>query len=240
MNTHVLTGATSGIGAVLARSLAARGDRLVLVARNDATAAALDAEFDRAQVLVADLGDPGTLNGLGRRQVDGPVDSLLHVAGAVELGPVSRLRLQDWDQQLAVNLTSPAVLTREFLPHLRASRGTAVFVNSSAGLTANADWSAYAASKFGLRAFADALRAEEVEHGVRVTTIYPSRTATPMQEKVHEQEGRTYDESRWISPETVVSTILHVLDLPADATIPEVSVRPVVPIRAQRSAPDDR
>jgi NADP-dependent 3-hydroxy acid dehydrogenase YdfG len=68
-----------------------------------------------------------------------------------------------------------------------------------------------------------------MEHGVRVTTIYPSRTATPMQEKVHEQEGRTYDASRWISPETVVSTVLHVLDLPADATIPDVTVRPVVP-----------
>jgi short-subunit dehydrogenase len=228
MKTHVLTGATSGIGAALAQALAERGDRLVLLARNEATAATLAAEFPRAQVLLADLADPGTLNGLGR-QVDGPVDSLLHVAGVVELAPVSRLRLHDWEEQLAVNLTSPAVLTREFLPHLREGRGIAVFVNSSAGLTANADWSAYAASKFGLRAFADALRAEEMEHGVRVTTIYPSRTATPMQEKVHEQEGRTYDASRWISPETVVSTALHVLDLSPDATIPDVTVRPVVP-----------
>lgn len=228
MKTHVLTGATSGIGAALARDLARRGDRLVLLARSEASAAALGADFPHAQVHLADLADPGTLNGLGR-QVEGTVDSLLHVAGVVELAPVSRLRLHDWEEQLAVNLTSPAVLTREFLPHLRASRGTVVFVNSSAGLTANADWSAYAASKFGLRALADALRAEEVEHGVRVTTIFPSRTATPMQQKVHEQEGRTYDSSRWISAETVVGTILHVLDLPADATIPDVTVRPTLP-----------
>lgn len=228
MRTHVLTGATSGIGAVLARALAERGDRLVLLARNDASVAALATDFPQAQVLLADLADPGTLNGLGR-QVDGPVDSLLHVAGVVELGPVSRLRLHDFEEQLAVNLTSPAVLTRELLPHLREGRGTVVFVNSSAGLTANADWSAYAASKFGLRALADALRAEEMEHGVRVTTIYPSRTATPMQEKVHRQEGSTYDASRWITPETVVATALHVLDLPPDATIPDVTVRPVVP-----------
>lgn len=228
MRTHVLTGATSGIGAVLARSLAERGDRLVLLARNDTSSAALAADFPQAQVLLADLADPGTLNGLGR-QVDGPVDSLLHVAGVVELGPVSRLRLHEWEEQLAVNLTSPAVLTREFLPHLREGRGLVMFVNSSAGLTANADWSAYAASKFGLRALADALRAEEMAAGVRVTTIYPSRTATPMQEKVHAQEGSTYDSSRWITPETVVSTALHVLDLPADATIPDVTVRPVVP-----------
>jgi short-subunit dehydrogenase len=228
MTRHLLTGATSGIGAALARALARRGDQLVLLARGAASASALTADFPAAQVLMADLADPGTLNGLGR-QVDGEVHSVVHVAGVVELAPVSRLRLHDWEEQIAVNLTSPAVLTRELLPHLRASRGTAVFVNSSAGLSANADWSAYAASKFGLRAFADALRAEEVEHGVRVSTIYPSRTATRMQEKVHEQEGRTYDSTRWISPETVVATILHVLDLPPDATIPDVTVRPVTP-----------
>ena len=225
---HVLTGAGSGIGLALAHRLADRGDDLVLVARSRARADELGRTFPRAQLLVADLTDPGTLNGLGR-QVDGEVDTVLHVAGVVDLGRVDRLRLAEWEEQIAVNLTAPAVLTRELLPHVRASHGTIVFVNSSAGLTASAEWSAYAASKFGLRAFADALRAEEVEHGVRVSTVYPSRTATPMQEKVHEQEGRTYDAARWISADTVVDTIVHVVDLPADATIPDVTVRPVVP-----------
>ena len=101
-----------------------------------------------------------------------------------------------------------------------------MFVNSSAGLSANAEWSAYAASKHGLRALADSLRAEEADHGVRVTTVYPSRTATPMQQKVHGQEGRDYDASQWIAPDTVADTILHAIDLPADATIPDVTVRP--------------
>ena len=225
---HVITGAGSGIGSALAQRLADRGDELVLIARSDARAAELTDTFPRAQLLVADLADPGTLNGIGR-QVDGPVDTVLHVAGVVDLAPVERLRLAAWEEQVTVNLTAPAVLTRELLPHVRAARGTVVFINSSAGLAASAEWSAYAASKFGLRAFADALRAEEIEHGVRVSTVYPSRTATPMQEKVHEQEGRTYDSSRWISAETVVDTIVHVIDLPGDATIPDVTVRPVVP-----------
>ena len=225
---HVLTGAGSGIGSALAQRLAGRGDELVLIARSDARAAELTDTFPRAQLLVADLADPGTLNGIGR-QVDGPVDTVLHVAGVVDLAPVERLRLAAWEEQVTVNLTAPAVLTRELLPHVRAARGTVVFINSSAGLAASAEWSAYAASKFGLRAFADSLRAEEIEHGVRVSTVYPSRTATPMQEKVHEQEGRTYDSSRWISAETVVDTIVHVIDLPGDATIPDVTVRPVVP-----------
>ena len=129
------------------------------------------------------------------------------------------------------NLTAPALLTRTLLPSVRRAEGTFVFVNSSAGLAASPEWSAYAASKFGLRALADSLRAEEVDHGVRVTTVFPSRTATPMQEKVHEQEGATYDASKWIPAGTVADTILHVLDLPAGTTIPEVTVRPVVPRR---------
>ncbi len=172
-----------------------------------------------APVLVRDTNEP-----LPER-----LDSVVMSAGAVDLAPVADLELGALSRQLNINLVSPMVLTRLLLPAVRRARGLFVFVNSSAGLSANADWSAYAASKFGLRAFADSLRAEEVEHGVRVTSVFPSRTATPMQEKVHEQEGRTYDASRWITPGTVADTIVHVLDLPGDATIPEVTVRPVVP-----------
>ena len=125
-----------------------------------------------------------------------------------------------------VNLLAPAVLTRLCLPALREARGTVVFVNSGAGLAAHPQWSAYAASKFGLRALADSLRAEEQPHGVRVTTVYPGRTATPMQQKVHAQEGKEYDPSAWVDPATVVDAILHVLDLPDDATISDLTIRP--------------
>ncbi|WP_309647544.1 SDR family oxidoreductase [Nocardioides sp.] len=227
MTTHLVTGAGSGIGAALADRLHARGDHLVLLARTTARAGVLQERYPGSEVVVADLADATALEELSG--LPDELDSLHHVAGVVDLGPVEDQRADVLRHQLDVNLLAPAILTRLCLPALRRTRGMVVFVNSSAGLSANADWSAYAASKFGLRGFADALRAEEVEHGVRVTTIFPSRTATPMQEKVHEQEGRTYDASRWIAPSTVVETILHVLDLPDDATIPEVTVRPVLP-----------
>ena len=84
-----------------------------------------------------------------------------------------------------------------------------VLVNSGAGLQAHPHWSAYAASKHGLRALADSLRAEEQEHGVRVTSVYPGRTATPMQDKVHEQEGKAYDAADWIDPATVADAIVR-------------------------------
>ena len=219
--THLVTGAGSGIGAVLARRLLDRGDEVVLLARSAERAAELRTTYDGATVLVADLAGPESMESLA---LPDRLDSVVHAAGVVELGPVRELSVGDWDTQLRVNLVAPAALTRVALPALRAGRGTVVFVNSGAGLQAHPGWSAYAASKHGLRALADALRGEEPD--LRVTTVYPGRTATPMQEKVHRQEGREYAAADWIRPETVADAILHVLDLPRDATISDLTVRP--------------
>lgn len=223
MTTHLLTGAGSGIGALLARALLGRGDEVHVVARNDRRATELARQLPGARPLVADLDHPESIESL---HLPDRLDSVVHAAGVVELGGVVELSVQDWAHQLRVNLVSPATLTRVALPALRAAGGTVVLVNSGAGLSAQPHWSAYAASKHGLRAFADALRGEEAQHGVRVTSIYPGRTATPMQEKVHAQEGKEYDATEWIRPQTVVEAILHVLDLPDDATVPDVTVRP--------------
>jgi len=230
--THVLTGAGSGIGREVARRLVDRGDKVVMLARNEQRVDELIRDFPTYySAHPVDLADADAVVafarelGRGRPAIE-RIDSLIHAAGVVDLGPVAGLDAATWQHQLDVNLTAPALLTAGLLPLLRAGRGTVVFVNSGAGLAAHAEWSAYAASKFGLRALADSLRAEEAEYGVRVATVYPGRTATPMQQKVHEQEGADYDPARWIRPETVADAILHVLDLPDDATIPDLTIRP--------------
>jgi NADP-dependent 3-hydroxy acid dehydrogenase YdfG len=222
--THLLTGAGSGIGAALAERLHARGDALVLAARSTERADELADRFPGASTFVADLADPASL----RLPELERLDSLHHVAGVVDLATVAEQDDARLREQVDVNLVAPAVLTRLALPALRRAGGLVVFVGSTAGLTANPSWSAYAATKFGLRGFADALRGEEAAagHGVRVTSVFPGRTATPMQAKVHQQEGKDYDPARFVDPGTVADTVLHVLDLPRDATISEVVVRP--------------
>ena len=227
MKAHLITGAGSGIGAAVAQRLAERGDELWLLARNAGRAKELRERFPTARTVVGDLAEPGRLSwALSHQELPDRLDSLLHVAGVVELGAVGELTPKVWQATLAANLMAPAELTRLLLPQLRAARGHVVFVNSGAGLRANAQWSAYAASKHGLRALADALRAEEGGNGLRVTTVYPGRTATPMQQKVHQQEGREYDPSRWITPESVATTVLTALDLPRDAEVTDLTVRP--------------
>ncbi|WP_102125045.1 SDR family oxidoreductase [Deinococcus planocerae] len=218
----LITGATGGIGTALARELAGRHD-LILQGRDPERLASLAAEVGGVS-LPLDLTGPETfeaaLSGVGR------VTNVVHNAGVVELGAVAEQGHAVWTHTLAVNVVAPAELTRLLLPRVRAERGTVVFVNSGAGLRANPEWSSYAASKFALKALADALRDEEARHGVRVTTVYPGRTATPMQQKVRTQEGGVYDPGEFIDPATVASTIRFVLETPRDATLPDVSVRP--------------
>jgi NAD(P)-dependent dehydrogenase (short-subunit alcohol dehydrogenase family) len=222
---HLVTGAGSGIGALLARRLLERGEEVLAIARSESRADDLRAELPGAVVLVADLADADAVEALGADLPD-RLDSVVHAAGVVELGRVAELSAQAWQDQLAVNLLAPAVLTRVALPALRASRGTVVLVNSGSGLRANPGWSAYAASKFGLRGFADALRAEEAGSGLRVTSVYPGRVATPMQAEVHRQEGKEYDAAQWIDVATVVDAVLHCLDLPPDATLTDLTLKP--------------
>lgn len=229
MALHLITGAGSGIGAALAHRLHDRGDDLVLLARDAGRAREIAAAFPGASTIVGDLSQPGRLSwALSKQHLPERIDSIVHAAGVVDLGRVADLPPTLWEQQLAVNLIAPAELTRLLLPVLRVSRGQVLFVNSGAGLRANADWSAYAASKHGLKALADALRAEEAEHGVRVTSIFPGRTATPMQERVHQQEGSDYHPEHFIDPESVATTIVTAIDLPRDAQITEIAVRPGV------------
>ncbi len=224
---HLLTGAASGIGAAVADRLHERGDELLLLVRTEERAHQLSPAFPNAEIVIADLSDPA---GLEKTLYDAvlptELDSVLHIAGVVDLGPVADQAVEQVREQIDVNLIAPMVLTRVLLPALRARRGLVLVVNSSAGLSAGPNWSAYAASKFGIRAFADSLRAEEAARGVRVTTVYPGRTATPMQAKVHEQEDAAYDAGRWIQPDTVAESILHVIDLPQDATVSDLTIRP--------------
>lgn len=225
MGTYLITGATGGIGAAVAGLLHAAGHDLILTGRSatrlDEVARGLGTE--RIRTLVLDLSDPAgiaaTLEPVAPRSLDGVV----HTAGVVELGAVAEADAATWREQLTVNVAAPAELTRLLLPALRAARGQVVFVNSGSGLQARAGWGGYAASKHALRALAEALRAEEPE--LRVTSVYPGRTASEMQRKVRGQEGGDYDPADYMSARTVATVIVNALQTPRDATVTDISVR---------------
>ena len=229
MSSYVITGASSGIGAAIANALSEEGRTLILNGRDRAAldAVAKDVEQLGAQVEVrpADLNDDAQLNAFAADLPD-RLEGLIHSAGVALLGNQADLPVADLDLQYRVNVRAPFLLTQALLPNLRAARGLVVFVNSGAGQNAKAGWGGYAASKFALRALADSLRDEESDAGVRVTSIYPGRTATPMQREVRVQEGGEFEPQNYLRPEDVARMVAQVVRLPAGATVPDLSVRP--------------
>ena len=105
-------------------------------------------------------------------------------------------------RQWRINLRAPYLLPQALLPQLVARQGQVVLLNSSVWGNARAGSAAYAASKYALKALADALRAEVNPDGLRVLSVYPGRTASPMQAEVHRAEARPYAPRRCCSPRT--------------------------------------
>ena len=111
---------------------------------------------------------------------------------------------------------------------LRPRRGQIVFINSSAGLNAAATNGQYAATKFALKAIADSFRHALNVDGMRVLSIYPGRTASPMQAAIYKSEGRRYHPERLMQPDDVAKIVLNALTLPRSAEITDINVRPLI------------
>lgn len=230
--TALVTGASQGIGAAVARLLAPRYD-LLLGGRDTERLTGLIDELDEAgpvtaRALPVELTDDAAL-----AEALAPIDRLdllVHSAGIGELGTVAETPAQVWRRQFDVNVVAVAETTRLLLPALRAAGADGgadvVLVNSGAGIAARAGWGAYAASKFALRAFGDALRAEEAGNGIRVTSVHPGRVDTAMQRSVVRQEGGVYDGSQFLRPESVAAAVLAAVTATPDAQLTEIVLRP--------------
>ncbi|GAA4670052.1 SDR family oxidoreductase [Gordonia humi] len=223
MPTALITGASRGLGVQIARALNPTHD-LLLGGRGSSELDDLATELEGAVTLPVDLTDHEAVEA-AVESIDS-LDVLVHNAGAMSsLEAVADTPVDEWRYILDVNLVAAAELTRLLLPALRASGdGHVVFINSGAGMRVNGRWTAYAASKFGLRALADGLRAEEPS--LRVTSIFPGRIDTDMQRDIVAREGDQYDAANFLTPETVAAAVAQAIATPADAHPTDVVLRP--------------
>lgn len=166
------------------------------------------------------------------RQGSDRLDLLVHGASVIKLGGFESLSVGDFERQYRVNLRAPVVLTQTLLPAIKRAVGQVVFINSTAGVHASANNALYAATKHGLKAIADGLRDEINPDRVRVISVYAGRTATPMQQAVHEHEGRPYDPERLLRPEDVAEVVLGALATPSSGEVTDVYVRPMAKLPA--------
>lgn len=230
----VITGASSGIGAATARRLAAEGMDLALGARSvdklealadeltegtgvEVLAHALDVrDWNRTQAFAAAVQD----------RFEG-VDLLFANAGTGGYGSVADLDVEAWDDTIATNLTGAFYTTKAITPLMTGRTGagsapgpgTVVFTASVSGTTAMPGASAYCASKWGLRGFAQSLALELADHGIRTTAINPGYVATDW----HAEDPRAKE---MIQPEEIAELVVTLATLPENAMIDDVTVWP--------------
>ena len=181
MPSALVTGGSSGIGLAIARVLAAEGYALTLAGRKLERLEAAREGLDAA-IVQADVSKEDDCVRLVAEHVElhGGLDVLVNSAGLGIAGTVGDTATKAWDLQQAVNLRGAFLVTREALPHLRATKGYVVNLASIAGTVPTPGLSAYGATKAALIALTKSLDREEADAGVRFTALCPAFVDTPM------------------------------------------------------------
>jgi 3-oxoacyl-[acyl-carrier protein] reductase len=191
--TALVTGATGGIGAEIARALHAQGASVVLSGTREAVLKELAQSLgERASVAPANLSDPGAVDGLVEKAeaaAGAPLDILVANAGITKDGLLLRMKDEDWEQVIKVNLESYFRLARAALKGMmRRRHGRIIGITSVVGVTGNPGQANYAASKAGMIGFSKALGQEVASRGITVNCVAPGFIESPMTDALNEQQ----------------------------------------------------
>lgn len=228
----VITGASSGIGEATARSLAATGHRVALLARRTDRTQALAAEIGGGALAIeADVTDRDSIVAAAERVLGelGPADVLVNNAGVMLLAPFSSAQRSEHRQMVEVNLLGTIVTTEVFLDQLREGGGDLVNVSSVAGRTARPGNAVYAATKWGINGFSEGLR-QELSPDVRVMVIEPGAVATELTDHITDaqtkQAVKDFVGGLAITAQDIAEVIAFAVSRPRRMTLNEILVRP--------------
>ena len=228
----VITGASSGIGEATARALAATGHRIALLARRADRIEALAAELGHgALAITADVTDRDALAAAAERvnHALGGADILVNNAGVMLLAPFSADHRAETRQMIEVNLLGAMTATEVFLDQLRDGEGDLVNISSVAGRTARAGNAVYAATKWGLNGWSEALR-QELQPGVRVIVIEPGAVATELTDHITDAGAKEAAEAFYqrvaITAQDIAEIIAFAISRPHRVSLNEILIRP--------------
>ncbi len=229
--TALITGASRGLGAALANSLAARGMNLVLVARNAneliGVAQAIEKTYGLGATTIAcDLGDPSSLQSLCERlQTSGDgIDVLVNNAGVGTYKPLADWSTEEIRQCSDVNIVAPMLLAKAVLPGM-ISRRSGYVINIASDLSRRplANMAPYVASKHALLGFSHSLLREVKMYGVKVTAVLPGIIDTAFNGATEGSKEETWA----LRPAHLAERIADLLDLPQHVVIDEFTIHPM-------------
>jgi len=228
----VITGASSGIGEATARALAATGHRLALLARRADRIQALASELGNGAIAItADVTDRDALAAAAERVQGelGGADILVNNAGVMLLAPFSGEQHAESRQMVEVNLLGAITATEVFLDQLRDGEGDLVNISSVAGRTARPGNAVYAATKWGINGWSEALR-QELQPAVRVTVIEPGAVATELTDHITDTSAKQMAEGFYeqvaITAQDIAEIIAFAITRPHRVTLNEILIRP--------------
>ncbi|WP_112873972.1 3-oxoacyl-ACP reductase FabG [Paracoccus endophyticus] len=215
--TALITGASGGIGGAVAAALHAAGASVALSGTREAPLRALAERLgERAHVVAANLSDPAAVDALPKQaaQAMGSVDILINNAGITRDNLFMRMSDDEWDQVIAVNLTSSFRLARGVLRGMMKARwGRIVSITSVVGTTGNPGQANYAAAKAGLVGLSKSLASEVASRGITVNCVAPGFIQTAMTDALtDEQKGRILTQipaGRMGSPDDIAAAVLY-------------------------------
>ena len=226
----LITGASQGIGAAIAKVFAAELPcRLALIGRNEKNLAKVAATCRKLQpkaaveTFLCDVSDEASVAALGAAvtQRFGRVDVLVNNAGKFRAKPFLELSVAEFDGQIADNLRSLFLVSRAFVPGMvRRGRGDVFNLGSIAGLQAYPNGSAYCAAKFGVTGLTKVMRAELKDKGVRVCAVLPGAVATPS------WDGSGVPTERMMPAEDIARAILAAHRLSRRTVVEDIVLRP--------------
>ena len=225
--TAVITGASSGIGKELAEQLSRYGYSTVIAARSisklNAIAKNINSQGGRCLSVPTDVAIQSDIQNLAKKASQfGKVSILINNAGMGRFGFIEELSIDDWNNQLDVNLRGAFLASQAFVPIMKENKmGVLVFINSIAGRQPFSQSTAYVASKFGLRGLASSLREELREHNIKVISVYPGAVDTPFWDKVK----NNFPRKDMLDSKSLAKSIIDSILAPGNLTIEEMVIR---------------
>ena len=232
----VITGASSGLGEATARMLSAQGAVVVLGARRvdriEALAKELSEAGGKALALQTDVTRAADVQRLVDAAVEkfGRIDVLVNNAGLMPSSPLERLKIDDWDRMIDVNIKGVLYGIAAALPHMKAQKGGHIVnVSSVAGHRVRAGTAVYSATKHAVRVLTEGLRQEVKPYDIRTTIVSPGAVATELPDSITEADVQAGVKAFYeiaIPADSFARAVVFALSQPDDVDINEILFRP--------------